>query len=480
MMGLLIMSGYTDDRGQGNDTHREAAAEAQAALTPLEAARAYVAAGLSVVPISPDGRKQPTVKWKTWQGRLPWEKVITGWWKQGDHGIAVIAGAISGGAECIDFDRGELFAAWCELVEAQCPGLVDRLCHVQTPRTPPGHHVWYRCQEVAIPGNTKLAQEPGTDTKTGKPKAVTLIETRGEGGYAIVPGGHPNCHPSKRPYEHVAGPPLTELPVIFAAEREILMAAARSFDKSTAAKKGSKPRAASGPNGASTGLRPGDDYDRRGPDWTEILEPHGWERMLERGTVTYWRRPGKDDPGWSATTGYCTGQDGVELLAVFSSNAHPFEGPAGSRSCTCYDKFAAYTLLNHDSDFKAAARELSKQGYGEQRHRANGQAHSPGASQDDTGAPSTADTSVGAADRASVKLTDRGNGIRMARMHGQDLRHCWPWHRWLCWDERRWRADDTGEPVRRAKQTVTAMAKQAVELLEAVATKLAEMEGEGE
>lgn len=123
-------------------------------------------------------------------------------------------------------------------------------------------------------------------------------------------------------------------------------------------------------------LRPGDDYDRRGPAWAEILEPHGWQLAQSRGGADYWRRPGKDTPGISATTGYCKGQDGADLLAVFSSNAHPFEGPNGTRPCTCYGKFAAFALLNHGGDFKAAARELSRQGYGDQRHQRNGQAHS--------------------------------------------------------------------------------------------------------
>jgi hypothetical protein len=56
----------------------------------------------------------------------------------------------------------------------------------------------------------------------------------------------------------------------------------------------------------------------------------------------------------------------VEPLAVFSTNAS-LRGPTGSRPCTCYGKFAAYTLLNHNGDFQAAARELAEQGYGERR-----------------------------------------------------------------------------------------------------------------
>src|SRR5207237_857955 len=148
----------------------------------------------------------------------------------------------------------------------------------------------------------------------------TLIETRGEGGYALAPGSPAACHPSGRTYDHIAGPPLTALADITAPGREILIAAGRSFNRLTAH---GRPKPPAG-RGEAGGLRPGDDYDRRGPAWAEILEPHGWERAHQRGEVIYWRRPGKDGPGWSVTTGYCTGEGGVELLAVFSSNAHPF------------------------------------------------------------------------------------------------------------------------------------------------------------
>src|SRR5262249_7159213 len=125
------------------------------------------------------------------------------------------------------------------------------------------------------------------------------------------------------------------------------------------------------------GPGPGGDFDRRGPAWDQILTPHGWAAVREGGAVTYWRRPGKDGPGISATTGYCKGQDGADLLAVFSSNAHPFEGPSGDSPCRCYGNFAAYALLNHGGDFKAAARDLARQGYGEQRQDRNGRPRPP-------------------------------------------------------------------------------------------------------
>jgi putative DNA primase/helicase len=53
-------------------------------------------------------------------------------------------------------------------------------------------------------------------------------------------------------------------------------------------------------------------------------------------------------------------------------------------------------------------------------------------------------------------LTDVGNAAKLVADHGPDLRYCYPWARWLVWDGVRWRADDTGEAVRRAKATTQA------------------------
>jgi putative DNA primase/helicase len=52
------------------------------------------------------------------------------------------------------------------------------------------------------------------------------------------------------------------------------------------------------------------------------------------------------------------------------------------------------------------------------------------------------------------RLTDWGNAERLVALHGQDLRFCWPWEKWLVWNGRNWAIDDTGEVDRRAKQVV--------------------------
>jgi hypothetical protein len=101
----------------------------------------------------------------------------------------------------------------------------------------------------------------------------------------------------------------------------------------------------------SGGDRPGDDFNRNGK-WPEIFEAPGWTLAYEKDGEQFWRRPGKDH-GVSATTNYADS----DLFYPFTTST-PFEPNRG------YTKFAVYTLLNHDGDFKAAARDLAKQGYG--------------------------------------------------------------------------------------------------------------------
>jgi putative DNA primase/helicase len=69
---------------------------------------------------------------------------------------------------------------------------------------------------------------------------------------------------------------------------------------------------------------------------------------------------------------------------------------------------------------------------------------------------------------ADVNLTDVGNGRRVAREHGSDLRFCWPWKRWLVWAGNRWAEDDVGEAVRRVKMTQTGLRRWAARQIDAL------------
>ena len=128
--------------------------------------------------------------------------------------------------------------------------------------------------------------------------------------------------------------------------------AAREFNEWVSAE---RVRAAAPAPSDARGDRPGDLYNRLAT-WTDILSPHGWQVDRTSGQVSYWTRPGKSR-GCSATTGKCSSDQSGDLLYVFSSNADPFEPE------TAYDKFGAYSRLEHSGDFETAARDLAAKGY---------------------------------------------------------------------------------------------------------------------
>jgi putative DNA primase/helicase len=324
----------------------------------VDAALRYVAAGLSVLPIAPGGKKSPVsyllprrasgeATWKTYQFRLPYHHEIFAW-RGHNIGLAIITGSVSGGLEAIDFDAIDLFEPWAAKVEAARPGLLARLPQVRSPR--PGVHVYFRSR--AYREGDKLAWALGSDG-TWK----ILIETRSEGNCCVAPPTPGICHESGRPYLWAPDSvDVTRVPTITPADRDVLLGAARKFNQ----KPPPQPRAARSSivpaRGIGMSCRPGDEYERRAT-WEEILHPFGWEDINYYGSTIYWRRPGKD-VGHSATTGYCTGDDDADLLYVFSSNADPFEAD------TAYGKFHAYALLYHDGDFSKAAAALRRLGFG--------------------------------------------------------------------------------------------------------------------
>jgi putative DNA primase/helicase len=58
-------------------------------------------------------------------------------------------------------------------------------------------------------------------------------------------------------------------------------------------------------------------------------------------------------------------------------------------------------------------------------------------------------------------LTDLGNAERLAAAHGQTLRYCHAWGKWLHWNGQRWEIDENDEVIRRASETVRSIQKEA-------------------
>jgi putative DNA primase/helicase len=251
-----------------------------------------------------------------------------------------------------------------------------------------------------------------------------------------------------------------------------------------------KTRRQPGPEGT---LLPGQDYNGR-TKWGKILEPAGWVCDHESEGTGFWRRPDKA-VGHGATTAH----DEHDTLYVFTDAAPPFV-QHGS-----YSKFGAYTALNHGGSFEAAAKSLFEEGYGtflawrwddetgkwsegvhqnpcptggfvrirepgqtkpnvpakakaiwrkkddraNGSHAANGQADGPPGGVDP---PPT--TRVDDSSAPEINPTDTGNSLRLVRDHGDVLRYCVEWGKWLRWDGRRWKEDRTGSVYRMARKTI--------------------------
>jgi putative DNA primase/helicase len=58
-------------------------------------------------------------------------------------------------------------------------------------------------------------------------------------------------------------------------------------------------------------------------------------------------------------------------------------------------------------------------------------------------------------------LTDLGNAERFIAHHGEKVRYCYAWRKWLVWTEARWERDDTGRVHRLAKETVRGIYREA-------------------
>ena len=280
--------------------------------------------GLLVYPATEDGAKRPDGPWLSNQKERATDQQVAGWYPTSGTrtGLGTICGRVSGNLECLEYDERDVYEAFVEA--ARKVGLGDIVDQVEagycedTPRG--GTHWLYRCDEIE--GNIKLAQRrEGDDIKV-------LIETRGEGGYCINAPSHGGVHPNGKPYVRRSGNFKT-IATITPEQRRALFELASSFDEMP------KPIAAdfSGAGRTQGTDRPGDRFNREAT-WEEIVNPHRWTFVYERGEVSHWRRPGKDQ-GISATTNH----EGSDLLYVYSTST-PFEAERG------INKFSAYTTLN--------------------------------------------------------------------------------------------------------------------------------------
>ena len=340
-----------------------------------EIAQAYVSSGLSVIPIDPNASKRPTYNllpaigekpdghprrgWSPFRERKPTTDELFTWFGNWGSlsGIAVVCGNISGGLEAIDIDSQEHVEPWLSIVREQMPDLFQNLVRVRTPR--PGLHVYYRCGVVS--GNQKLAKTFKGDPYSADFKQNTIIETRGEGGYALIPPTQGYCHPTGRKYEYVTSQTLIDVVTISEGDRDSLFEIAKTFNIEPPRRQVPSQQTKQPINNVNRS-RPGDDFNARA-NWSELLERHGWSLFnITFDEVQHWTRPGKTE-GTSATVDYA----GNNLLHVFTSNASPLESEES------YNKFSFLAIMEHEGNYKKAARALRQEGYG--RSHMNLRAH---------------------------------------------------------------------------------------------------------
>ncbi len=297
--------------------------------------------------------------WKHWQYVRPSKEWLVRQYSDWRlTGLGIVCGKTSGNLEDLDFDHPAMKEAFIKLaVDSGQSYLIHRVSDGYSSKTPgDGHHLLYFCPEK-VSGNLKLAQRPAP-TKENPNGRKVLIETRGEGGYAVEPPSFGKVHKSGKPYVMASGGFAT-IATITAAERDLLHAFARSLNempKTAPAPTYSIPTSSASSASSKEGL-PGTNFNKRAT-WDQILGKHGWVVERTSGVERFWRRPGKED-GVSASTGYQGGKYHDDLLYVFTSST-AFEPNHA------YTKFKAYTVLDHGGDYRAAARELRRVGYGAQ------------------------------------------------------------------------------------------------------------------
>lgn len=398
-------------------------------MTLLDAALTWHSAGYTPVPIVTTGEKRPIGAWKHLQEQPPTAEQVARMFNVDTDGIGVICGKTSGNLEMFEMEgravaEGILPALVTLLTDHGLADLWRRIDNGYVELTPSGGLHWHYRVDGGARGNTKLAKRPATPEELAAnpdDKIKVLVETRGHGGFTVVAPSQGRTHPTGAAWMRVRGD-ISTIPTITVDERDALYAIASMLDQMPAIEEKAPVL-----GGSTPGTRPGDDFNARAT-WDDILV--GWTRVRHFGGNCYgWTRPGKHPrDGISATTGRNDGDN----LYVFSTSTE-FE------SEKAYSKFAAYTLLEHNGDYSAAAKALAGLGYGKQEEPRPVEAPTSPPTltvvrDDDPPLPS------------SYSLTDDGNALRLVDAHRDVIRYCPEAGSWFRWDGHRW-AWDTGGHV---------------------------------
>jgi len=309
----------------------------------LSEAVACIQGGVSIVPIdhktkSPVTNLLPNRSWKPYQSAIADEATVRQWFAAGIQAFAVVGGKVSGGLLILDFDVAGFYDRW----SADVGELVHGLPVQRTGGG--GYQVLLRCPEPG--GNLKLAWTPDEEEASGR---TVAIETRGEGGYAVVA---PSRHPTGTSYQWCGPLTAAHVPTITQEHAEKLLAAARALDEAPLTRQEQERLEAEARDAhRQRGKRPNGE-----PSIIDAFnEGHPIEALLECQGYVKGRRGRYIRPGGKSES--VSVKDGRSCH--WSSN-DPLNDGRGKGGCGCHDAFDVYAHVEHGGDVSHAVRAAAE------------------------------------------------------------------------------------------------------------------------
>lgn len=308
---------------------------------------------ISLIPVrdKQDGTKAAKTpygaSWKQFQSRIIekeelWHMMET----YNTTAVAMVAGKVSGNLEIIDIDvkyNAGIDATLFADLQRFYPDLFAKLRIHRTPSG--GFHLLYRVWGGDVQGNQKLAGRPATETElTVNPKTKTynFLETRGEGGYALLP-------PSMGYTVHQDKP----IPVISWEERCAIISLCQSYNTITKVEK--QPTA---PKQASTYYSENPfDHFNNSVEAESILEANGWTFFRENSQYRYYTRPDRPESGISASF-----SKSHRLFYIWSTSTE-------FNAEKWYTPSTVLGILQFNGDSKKLFQHLVSKGYGKIREQ---------------------------------------------------------------------------------------------------------------
>jgi putative DNA primase/helicase len=408
----------------------------------LTTALAVLAGGVSLVPVSavtkrpieallPFDPAEGHGSWRDYQHRLPDEAEVR-YWISKDAQIAIVGGAVSGGLLILDFDVPEKFTAWQKLAAGHYE-------HLPQQRTGGGgYQVAFRCP---TPGkNDKLAYVPDASKFDGRRIA---IETRGEGGYAIIA---PSLHPSGNHYQMLAGN-FAHIPLLSQTLADELLGYARQLDEAPyttqqiqamhqAMQQPSPTRARA--NGSASVI---DEFNRATPI-EDVLYEVGYQHCYR----DRWSPPGSP-----------RGRDSV---AIKDNKAFHHDTDYPLADGYWHDAFDIWCYYKHGGDVKAAIKDAATilcLSPAPAPSSVPPSQPAPGPSSPPPPPPISPMPTPQQAFHPQLldtPQTDAGNAECLVALYGERLRWCRQLDTWMSWSDNRWRADADAAALMAALRTV--------------------------